>query len=190
MSAITAEKAITPEEFLTLPNRELYQLVDGALVERHVSVMAGHVAGNIHFLIKTHLKNTGHQGWVFPDGAEFLCFPNKPNQIRKPDTAFVEKDRLSIEEVERAAYVRVAPDLSVEVVSPNDTLYEIKQRVEEMIEAGARLVWVVQPRSRSVVVHRRDGSVQHLRAEDELSGEDVLAGFRCKVSDLFAFPGA
>jgi Uma2 family endonuclease len=60
--------------------------------------------------------------------------------------------------------------------------------VDEYLAAGVRLVWVVNPPNRSIRVHRPDGTVTDLRQADDLTGEDVLAGFRCGVAELFAPP--
>ena len=85
-------------------------------------------------------------------------------------------------------YVTIPPDLAVEVVSLNDLVGEIDEKVDEYLRAGVQLVWVVRPAARAVRVFRSDRSVSWLRAVDELSGEDVLPGFRSKVDDLFPKP--
>ena len=82
-------------------------------------------------------------------------------------------------------YIRIPPDLAVEVVSPNDLADHMDFKVEEYLEAGVSLVWVISPNAETVTVHRADGSVTKLHNTDELSGETLLSGFRCKVSDLF-----
>ena len=82
----------------------------------------------------------------------------------------------------------IAPNLAVEVVSPNDLVYEIDEKVEEYLEAGVELVWVVNPVTRTVRVHRADRPGVTLREMDELTGDDLLPGFRCRVSDLFQLP--
>ncbi len=79
----------------------------------------------------------------------------------------------------------IAPALAVEVVSPNDLAYEIDKNVEEFFAAGTQLVWVINPVIQTVRVYRLNGPGVILRAEDELTGEDVLPGFRCRVGDLF-----
>ena len=80
----------------------------------------------------------------------------------------------------------VAPDLAVEVASPNDLGRELRVKVEEYLRAGVRLVWLVDPETRSIEVVRADGGVARLYEQDELSGEDVLPDFRCRVAELFA----
>ena len=82
----------------------------------------------------------------------------------------------------------IVPDLAVEVVSPNDLSEEVEEKVDEYLRAGVRLVWVVHPQRKTIRIHRADGTVQDLRQTDELSGEDVIAGFRCPVSEVFRLP--
>src|SRR5262249_53669864 len=107
--------------------------------------------------------------------------------VRKPDVTFVRLDRMP--RVPGAeGYIDIAPDLAVEVVSPNDLAYELEAKVVEYLDAGVSLVWVIDSEARRVRVHRRDGSVSWLREKDELSGKDVIPGFRCPVSALFPEP--
>jgi Uma2 family endonuclease len=80
----------------------------------------------------------------------------------------------------------LAPDLAIEVVSPNDRADEVHSKVHEYLEAGTRLVWVLWPRRRSVTVHDADGLVRELDPEQYLDGDDTLPGFSVRVADLFA----
>jgi len=96
----------------------------------------------------------------------------------------VRRERFSPEHL-LEGFLRIHPDLAVEVLSPNDTAYEIDEKVEEYLAAGVPLVWVVNPEKRIVEIHRKDGTVSKLRSTDEISGEDVLPGFRCPVAAFF-----
>ena len=104
--------------------------------------------------------------------------------MRRPDVSFIRKERLP-EGPTSEGYIYIPPDLAVEVISPNDLAYEVDHKVVEYLDAGVALVWVINPEARTVRIHRRSGSLGWLREEDELSGEDVLPGFRCRVSKLF-----
>jgi Uma2 family endonuclease len=81
--------------------------------------------------------------------------------------------------------VTIPPDIAIEVTSPNDVIYELEEKVEEYLRAGVRLIWLIHPEVRVIQVIRGDGSGYRLRAGDELSGEDVVPGFRCPVASLF-----
>ena len=92
---------------------------------------------------------------------------------------------------ERVSQARVpgfpalAPDLVAEVVSPYDRAVEVSGKALAWLDAGVRLVWVVDPQNRTVTVHRPGGTAV-LRGRDELSGEDVLAGLALPLEQLWA----
>jgi Uma2 family endonuclease len=182
MNAVATTTRITPEEFLSLPDRDRYELVDGQLVEVNVSVLSSWVAGEIHGLLREHCR-VNDLGMVWP--ADTLCrFSRDPNKVRKPDGLFIRRGRLTAELLAES-FVTIPPDLVAEVVSPNDTAYELDEKVKEYLDAGVRLVWVINPELRIVRVHRLDGTITGLSEHDELSGEDVVPGFRCRVGELF-----
>ena len=76
----------------------------------------------------------------------------------------------------------------MEVVSPNDLYYEVDTKVQEWLGAGVRLLWIINPDARTVRVYRAEGSDASKRAEDEISGEDVVPGFCCRVREFFELP--
>lgn len=106
-----------------------------------------------------------------------------PDTVRVPDVAFVSAARLS--QVRTKGYPAVSPDLAVEVLSPSNSATEMIQKVDEYLKAGSRLVWIVDPETRSVTVWTKDGAARPLHEEDQLDGGDVLPGFTCRVGDLF-----
>ncbi len=71
------------------------------------------------------------------------------------------------------------------MISPNDLYGEVEEKVDEYLLAGVRLVWVIDPQTKSIRIHRANRTVEDLNVTDELSGEDVVPGFRCRVADLF-----
>jgi Uma2 family endonuclease len=183
MNAVAAHKPYTPEELLSLPDGDLYELVDGRLVEMNMGVKASWIGGRLFRLMDTWCYQ--HQlGWILPADSSYQCFPDAPNRVRKPDVSFIRRGRLPGEELPEG-HCRIPPDLAAEIVSPKDTYYEVEEKVREYLHAGVRLVWVVNPATRMVRVHRPDGSLADLREHEELTGEDVLPGFRCPVRDLF-----
>jgi Uma2 family endonuclease len=108
--------------------------------------------------------------------------------VRKADVSFIRLDRQTAAQAIEEGHCPIAPDLAVEVLSPNDLAYEVALKVSEYLRAGVRLVWVVHPEVRTVEVHRPQGAGVILHEQDELSSEDVLPGFRCRVADLFVMP--
>jgi Uma2 family endonuclease len=107
-----------------------------------------------------------------------------PDTVRAPDVAFVQRERLPASDAEHR-YFHGAPDLAVEVVSPNDTYTEVTEKVAEWLEYGTRLVVVVDPRRRTVTVHRPNETVTALGINDILDGEDVVPGWSLAIRDLF-----
>jgi Uma2 family endonuclease len=183
MSVVAATSQVTPEELLGLPDQKAFELIDGELVERPVSVLSSWVGLNLACLIRNHVEF--HQlGWVFGSNNGFQCFPDRPRTVRRPDVSFLKAGRMSWDEVSDG-WLHVVPDLIVEVISPNDKAYEVEVKVEFFLNAGVPLVWVVNPKTRTVRVIRGDGTTALLREANELSGEDIIPGFGCPVASIF-----
>lgn len=187
MNAVTAPARHTPADLLRMPDGDRYELVDGTLVERVRSTWSSYVAGRVYGRIDAH-SQANSLGWVLPEGTSYQCLPDTPSRVRWADVSFIRQGRLSLEQATAEGHLSIAPDLAVEVVSPNDLAYDIDAKVQEFLRAGAQLVWVVNPTVRTVEVHRPRGTGTILREEDDLDGGDVLSGFVCRVGDLFLPP--
>jgi Uma2 family endonuclease len=107
-----------------------------------------------------------------------------PDTVRAPDLSFVSRERIP-EGPARIKFFTGAPDLAVEVLSPGDTRREVDEKVADWLEAGARAVWVIDPKRRVVTVYGSTADAVRLSEEEELDGGDVVPGFRCKVSEIF-----
>jgi len=184
MSTIAEPKTYTADEFLALPDRDRYELVDGYLVEQNVSVLSSLVGARLLRLISNHCEAHAPAAWTFGADCLYQCFPGHPRKVRKPDISLIHPERLSAEQLEEG-FLTLPPDLAVEVVSPNDLAYEIEEKVREYLEAGVRLVWVVYPPTRTVHIRRGDGTIAVAASTNDLEGEGVVPGFRCRVGDLF-----
>jgi Uma2 family endonuclease len=178
---------LTPEDLLTLPDGDLYELVDGKLVEKPMSQESSWVTLRLGRLVGNFAEDEHQLGWVFGADCGYQCFPDAPNKVRKPDLSFVARSRLP-ERRFTEGHVRIAPDLAAEVVSPNDISEEVEAKVEEYLAAGVKTVWVVFPRVRIVHVYRQGATVTRLREQDALLDEQLLPGFRCTVRDLLPLP--
>jgi Uma2 family endonuclease len=183
MSTIAEPKTYTPDDLLRMPDGDRFELVDGHLVELHVSLLSSLVAANLLRQIGNYCE-THSPAWIFGADCGVQCFPGHPRKVRKPDVSLVLRDRLPAEQLD-AGFLTLPPDLAIEVVSPNDLAYEVEEKVEEYLGAGVRLVWVVYPSTRTIHIHRGDGSTAVARSPDELSGEDLLPGFCCRVGEIF-----
>jgi Uma2 family endonuclease len=184
MSAATIQRIYTPEDLLTMPEGEHYELVGGELVEKNM----GARESRVHVLLSTRLENwsgDGEHGVVLDSETGYRCFPDDPRKVRRPDVSFIRAERYSDELLE--GHVPIPPDLAVEVISPNDLFYEVNQKVGEYQRAGVALIWVIDPNSRTVQVIEGDRPQVRLTEADELTGGSVLPGFRCPVRELFRF---
>lgn len=184
----TASKSLwTLEEYAARP-KELYyhELVEGELVQKPMGAFAHLVISNLGQYVVPWAVRTG-AGQFFTE-AEFQYLPNRPRTVRIPDGVFLTSSRMMAYSWEDS-FVRLVPDLAVEVVSPSDIFYDVDRKLAEFFEAGIPRVWIVNPDVPSVRVHRSFEDVVILRPGDELTDEEVLPGFRCPVATLFVRPG-
>lgn len=109
---------------------------------------------------------------------------SSPDTVRAPDVAFVRQERIeAVGDVE--GYWPGAPDLAVEVVSRHDLYTELEGKVIDWLEAGARMVVVINPRKRTVTVYRSLKEIVILTEQDTLTGGDVVPGWSLPVRDIF-----
>ena len=160
-----------------------YELVEGSLVRMTPS-------GARHGVVTACLSQVLNE-YVLAHGAGICCgaetgfiLRRAPDVVRAPDASFVVKARIPKTGIP-AAYWPFAPDLAVEVVSPSDRLSDVDAKVGDYFEAGTRLVWIVDPAARVVRVHLSLRDVQVIAEDGDLTGGDVLPGFRCPVRRLF-----
>lgn len=186
MATIISDRIYTPDDLLRMPDGKRFELVDGQLVEQEMGILEGRVAVLIGGMISAFIESN-QLGSAFGSELGYRCFPWEPNKIRKPDASFIAADRLTAE-MFTAGFAEIAPDLAIEVVSPNDPYREVETKVDEYLRAGVRLIWVLNPERQLVRVHRLDGTVSEVARGGMLSGEDVLPGFSTPVAPLFELP--
>jgi Uma2 family endonuclease len=173
---------MTAEEFSALSDSRGMELDDGRLVEKPIGTNRAGIGSYLLFLIAAYLRD--HPiGRVFAE-MPYRCYPKYPNRIRKPDVSFLRHGRLPASPLPEPG-ITAPPDLAIEVMSPNDLASEIERKVREYIEAGVRLVWVIYPETRTLRIHRADGTIAQADERGTVSGEDVLPGFQFVVGDLF-----
>lgn len=142
----------------------------------------GQVAHRVGLVIGNHVLDR-NLGRVFAAETGFLL-QRDPDTVRAPDAAFVAGERLGTGEV-AAGFLEMAPDLAVEVVSPGDSATAVQAKVDDWLAAGTRLVWVVDPETRTVIVHRPGGAVVVVPEAGTLDGAPVFSDFSVRVRDLF-----
>ncbi len=183
--AVPVQHALmTAEELFELPDNDCrHELVDGVLI-RMTPTGAAHGVCTVrigHFLYE-HV--TAHALGVCCGAETGFILRRDPDVVRAPDAAFVSTRRIPLTGVP-TTYWPFAPDLAVVVVSPSDRLADLHVKIAEYFAAGARAVWVAEPATRTVRAYRSPSEVQVFGVDDELTGGDVLPGFRCKVRRLF-----
>ncbi len=178
-------KPITAEELLHWPDDgHSYELVKGELrMMTPAGFEHGRVAARINLLVGQHVLQND-LGVVLAAETGFTLARN-PDTVRAPDVAFVRQDQIPPED-QHHKFAELAPDLVVEVASPSDTRASVEEKVQNYLNAGVRLIWVVYPQTKSVMEYRPETEIRNLIPEDTLQGYDVLPGFRCKVTEFFA----
>lgn len=178
----------TIEELARLPDDGYrYDLVRGWLVrEPPPGARHGELSLELARVLANHVK-AARLGRVFAAETGFRL-AELPPTVRAPDVSFVARSRMP-EGPAPAGYVPFAPDLAVEVVSPSNRWTEVAAKVRDYLEAGTRLVWIVDPPARTVTVHRPSSAWMVRGEDDALDGEDVVPGFRMRVGSLFDLDG-
>jgi Uma2 family endonuclease len=170
-------ETITLEDFMT-NDYPSYEYVKGELVPMASPTLEhGEISTNIVALL--HIFVRQHQlGKVYTAETTFPIGQSG----RKPDVAFVAQERLPDN---RRQASPIPPDLAIEVVSPSDKFYDVQGKVFEYLDAGTQMVWVIDPVSKTVYVYRSRDNIKTLTQKQTLTGEDVVEGFQCSVSEVF-----
>lgn len=178
------EQRLTAEDLYLLPDDgKRYELVSGDLVRMAATggqhgIIASRLDHRLRAFVEAH-----DLGEVCAAETGFRLAQN-PDTVRAPDVSFIARERVPTQGVPEG-YWPFAPDLAVEVISPSDRFDDVLTKVQEYLRAGTRLFWIFHPRTRTVMVYRANGTVQLLRQQEELNGEDVLPGFHCQVREFF-----
>ena len=179
---------MTADELFALPDANNYELINGSLMEHEMGFESSQIA--LHLSVLMFLFNQAQRlGWVQGSECGFQLPLPGGHTVRKPDISFISFQRLPAGDISRG-YPAVAPDLAVEVISPDDLAYEVESKINEYLRAGVRLIWIINPAGRSVHIYRQDGTFTRMLETEELDGEEVLPGFRCSITRLFEMPSA
>ena len=169
--------AMTLEEFLE-SDLEGYEYVKGELILMPpTSGEHGDISSNVQWYLYSHVR-ANQLGRVYTSDTGFLI----GDRMLMPDVAFVALARLPDD---RRKAFSIPPDLAIEIVSPTDIQYRVIEKAFVYLDAGTRLVWVIEPVAKTVTVYRSKTNIKTLTFEDTLIGEDVVEGFSCQVAQLF-----
>jgi Uma2 family endonuclease len=183
------ERVYTADDLWELSHSAEYEdkrleLSEGELIEMSPSGgKHGGIAGKFFLRVGTYVEqnNLGHMT-AAETGYILFKNPNGKDTVRAPDVGFVSAHRLP--EGLPDGYVPLAPDLAVEVVSPNDRADEIEGKLRDYLKYGTRMVVFVYPKFQTLKVNTESG-VQELGIDDTFDGGDVLPGFKLAVRDIF-----
>lgn len=171
--------AVTTE--LAFETDKEYEIVNGVAEEKEMAgARHGGVVARLLIKVGSHVEDNFLGGIYTPD----TTFQIGSNE-RLPDIGFVAAERLP-EEGEPVGIWEIAPDLAVEVISPNDVWEKVTTKVREYFRAGVKEVWLVSAEQQTITVYHSPTQTTILTAEDDLTNESLLPGFRCRIADLFA----
>ncbi len=188
MSTAAIDKFMTADELLRLPRGEFrYELLDGVLRTMSPASFGHGVFSNMigHYLTVFVLQH--RLGLVL--GAETgYILRRDPDTVRAPDASFVSTATLTRVGRPARGYFPGGPDLAVEVLSSDDRPSYVDQKTRDWFSAGTQAVWNIDPRKRTITVHRTPEDFTVLTEDDMLTGAPVLPGFQCPVKDIFDQP--
>ncbi|MFN2421781.1 MAG: Uma2 family endonuclease [Gemmatimonadota bacterium] len=180
----TAPDVLTLEEFERLPDEDPYklELTRGRVVrEPPPGAPHGWLVRKLFTALHSHIEE--HSYGIVINETGFLLSVDPPT-VRQPDLAVIRAENLPREGIPKGYWTR-APDLAIEVLSPSNTAVEIQEKVLDYLTAGTRLVWVVDPHSRSVIVYGSHHEGGLLTLGDDLDGGEILPHFRLPLAELF-----
>ncbi len=156
---------------------KLCELIDGTLVRKAVGYEESRLALILSHFIEDFLEENNIGFTVGADALHRLA----PGRLREPDVAFTRWERMPRRRVPKEAIGSIVPDLAVEVLSRGNRKREIEQKRREYFTAGVTLVWIMDPRKRTVDVWTDADTRTVLHEDDALDGGDVLPGFRLPI---------
>jgi Uma2 family endonuclease len=177
------QQLLTARDYWLLPENGMQRaLVRGEVYEtmppggRH-----GLIAALLSMLLRLWAKD-GPRGCVGVESGFLLT--RTPDTVRGPDVFYIRADRIPSTGIPEGFWT-IHPDLAVEVVSPNETAEDVREKVRDYLAAGTPLVWVIYPRTQEVVAHTPDGLARTYSRDDILEAPTILPGFTCTVTILF-----
>ncbi len=186
MARMATESGVTTaEELIRLPSGQWrYELVDGVLRQM---TPAGHTHGRIAARIGARLTafvDEHDLGATYAAETGFIL-RRSPDTVRAPDASFVTNARLQTAELSARGYFPGAPDLAVEVLSPDDSHSEVEEKTADWLASGCQVVVLLDPRRQVAIVRRADTAAETLSAGDQLAVPDLLPGWSMTVGELF-----
>ena len=162
----------------------LYEIIDGELKESepmgaYMTLLAFALAARLNEFVNRHKLGVVITEMLFK-------FQHDPDRGRRPDVAFVSRERCRQSPLPKEGDWDVVPDLAVEVVSPTNDATELEEKLVEYFRFGVRQVWVLHPEHRRLYVHESLRKVSVLNEDDSIPGGDLFPGLSLPLAELFA----
>jgi Uma2 family endonuclease len=178
----TVEKTMTADELFALGDIGRCELIRGELIKMPpTGYDHGGVEVNIALALAVFVK--AHRLGRVLSGDPGFIIERDPDTVRAPDVAFVRSERDPSGGWQK--FFPGPPDLAVEVLSPDDRVGEVNVKVQDWLKAGSRMVWTVDPQSKTVTVYRNNREATIFTVADTLTAEDLLPGFALPVAEIF-----
>lgn len=173
----------TEADVLEIEDREdrLCELEDGILVEKPMGWYESILAILVAYKISSYLEDYDLGQVLGADGSLKIL----PRTVKIPDVSFVSWARFPKERLGRRPIPELIPDLVVEVLSDPNTKKEMAMKLDRYFKAGVKLVWYIDPESRSATAFTSPSEFVHVEESGELDGGDVLPGFGLTLTWLF-----
>jgi Uma2 family endonuclease len=181
MHNVKPKGTATVEDLLKMPeDGQKYELVNGEIVVSPTGWKHSKIAIKISHILATFLEGHPIGMLAGPDLGVWLSNGN----LRSPDITFVRNEKLPKEE-DQDKFAEFVPDLAVEVLSPSDRPQFVEEKIREFLENGVPIVWLVDPKQKTVTEYRSLSETQQYSGDDVISAEPVLPGFSCPISRFF-----
>jgi Uma2 family endonuclease len=180
MGVVTTAVPVTEEEYLSNPAYEHCEYIDGRIVELNVGGKPhSKIQIRLGYLLQLYL-NTHPGGYI---AAELHCKLKigARTRFRLPDVAVVFNDNST-----EQRYLDRAPDLAIEIRSPDDTVTSQLRKMEDYFANGCKLAWLILPEERSVIVLAPAGPMKTVVSGGSLDGGDLMPELRIAVDELFS----
>jgi Uma2 family endonuclease len=173
---------LTGEELFAMGDIGRAELVKGELIYMSPTEHP-HGYYEVNFVLALGAFVRTHKLGRVLSGEVGIYTSRNPDTVRGADVAFISNERLA--QVQSSSYLDVAPELIVEVMSPDDRWSEVNEKLEEYFAIGVKMIWVADPRGRQVYVYRSLTDIERFTADESLSAGEVLPGFNVPVAELF-----
>ncbi len=179
---VAAEGLITGEELAEMGDIGRCELVEGALMMRSPTGWRhGRYEARFGYILQNFIEENP-LGEIFV-GEVGIYTRRDPDTIRGADVLFISHERLA--QVQARSFLDVAPELIIEVMSPDDRWSEVKQKLKEYFAIGVTIVWVADPTDKTISIYRSLTDVRILSENEVITGEDVLPDFKVNVAEFF-----